>query len=722
MAVRWQIRFKTLSEHDGLVKVYDSTYSGDAIDLTPAVSAISTTIKQEELFEPVVSDSGYLRVIDNGLPAEHIEDMHPLGAFDRPVEFYLDNILKWRGYISPESFTEDWEPAPREVAFPLVGALSVLDSVNIANNGTDLQTIAAFIKEILEATGFNWDRVLIAKQMVSVDEYNIFPEMRLFLSRYDFVSFNTAQNVEDPDWTRYVGVSYLTCLRAICTYFGWTACQEGADLVLTNSRLDLLESGFNALSWAHLSALAADYTTTVTETPVPRPVLTLQGLIFDGINHRISTRNGRKKVTVESTVSASGNLMPQLRYNGKTLETQGVDLIGPEPSTPIDIHGRVRFLDPSKESVYLYSYEWYADRETFARKNWAVPGTPFVMQPRADVVEAATWEDNELHRITRPDYKKYLRLCRMEITDGKKILDGDKPLAELSGGEPGYFSAGGALCLSAYVRNNYVRDPNPSTPPTMPSTDDNGLTQWGPFGASLRMSISLGDKYWDGSSWGDTETIISVPVDSTREGYGNPDDPYEGVIKDNNDGRFKNAVGYVIPVPDSMYGRIKITLYPWSSPMYLGDEINTLYLRDIRMDYYNDALTDDPGNSGVKLALLTGRSYKDDADVSLSMASLSDEQTALASNQYLMWQNKPLQDIQMTYVDGSVLTQPEYWLVDSLCKAFTKPATWLELEVRRDNSITPYSVITSDGKRFIVAGIVTDYSDEHIKMYIVSYE
>ena len=47
MAVRWTIAFKTLTERDGLVKVYDSTFSGTAIALTPAAE-ISYLTKEEQ--------------------------------------------------------------------------------------------------------------------------------------------------------------------------------------------------------------------------------------------------------------------------------------------------------------------------------------------------------------------------------------------------------------------------------------------------------------------------------------------------------------------------------------------------------------------------------------------------------------------------------------------------------------------------------------------------
>ena len=740
MAVRWTITFKTLKDRTGLVKVYDSSYSGDPIALTPAVSAITTTRQASALFQPVMTDSGYLRVIDNGISAQHIEDMHPIGALDRPVEFYIDNVLEWRGYISPESFSVNWEAAPREVAFPLVGALSVLDSVDIQETGTDLQPIAKFIKEILTATGFSWSKIILAKQMESVDGYEGFPEFRLSVSRYRFVNYNTAQNIDDPDWTRYVGNSYLEVLRKICLYFGWTASQQGANLILSNSRLDLTDADFESITWSDLGDLASDPKTDITPVAETRPELAVGSLDFDGVNHRKSIQNGHKKVTVETNVATVDSIYPQIFFNGKEQafyeHKQTVGLI--------DIYGRVRFLDPSKENVSLFVYTWDDVREVFVRGNWRKPtGEVFPMTPRADIVEGFTFEKSSGPNPPpdpRNNYKKYLRLCRkLRIDDSGsgsgsggstwKTLPGNKELAYISAGESGFFAKGGALCFSCHVHNNYMRDDTSGGGSFY--VDDEGLTQWGPFGGNLRMSVRIGDKYYDGDGqWGDDEVVFAVATKAVGNSSpgGNPSVYADGIVVDTNNGQYQGAEGYVMPIPEDMVGRIEISLYSWQDtdgPTIYPDKVNTIYLHDFSVRYFNDFITDHPDDIGVRISQLTGRAFKSDLTSSLDISSLGEEQPPIASNSYLFWDGSPIGSSELFVYcdeDETTLAQPEYWLMDSLCKAYTNPATWLELEVSADDDIQLYSVFTYQGDKYLVTYIDADYNSEHLKIKIASYE
>ena len=724
MAVRWTINFYTLSGVNGLVEIYDSSYSGDPIAIEPAVNAFSTTRQQQDFFQPIVPDSGYLRVIDNGIASQHIDEIHALSALDRPVAFYLGGVLKWRGYISPESFSMDWEPAPRVVEFPLVGVLNILDSVNIQVNNNSLQPIAAFIKEILAATGFSWNNVILARQMAALDSYQVFPEFRLMLSRYDFVKRNDSQNIEDPDWTAYVGDSYLTVLEKICSYFGWTASQNGTDLVLTNSRIDLLSAEFSKITWNNLSSLAADYSASITASSVTRPVLSLMSMDFDGIGHRKSIRNGYKKAVVRTDIGSENNLFPHLLFNGKKVAYyEHKQLIG-NLSQGYYLNGRVRFLNPSKESVELYTYYWDSTLETWVRNaQWHAPtGETFHLTPRGDIVEATCF-DSSLWAVTDPshNYSKYLRISFKEkVDDVWHTLPDDKILAVISAAEEGFFAGDGAICFTARVKNNFFRTSAQVEPDG--AIDEDGLCAEGAYTYSLRIAVKIGDKYYNGTEWVDNLTTIVVNCEPTASGIG-PSDPGDGIVEDNNNGRYDNAVGYVMPITENMTGKLEIYIYPPTGYMY--SEINTLFLHDFSVNYFNNFITANQNDKGVRISSLTGKAFKSDKEITLNLSSLGADQPPMPSNAYLFYDGAPIGSEEiMEYSDAeeTTLAQPEYWLLNSLIKAYSKPAEWLELEMSLNDNIQLYSVITYNGKSYLVVGIDTDYDNEHIKLWIATYE
>jgi len=715
MAVRWTITFKTLTDRTGLVKVYDSSYSGDPIAIEPAANAFSVTRQQTEFFQPVVPDTGYLRVIDNDIVAEAIEDIHPLGALDRPVEFYLDNVLQWRGYISPESFTMPWEPAPREVSFPVMGVLNALESVEIQDNGTDLQSIAAFIKEILTATGFSWDNIIMAKQMASVDIYAVFPEFRLRLSRFAFIKKNQSQNTNDPDWTFYVGESYYTVLSRLCAYFGWTASQYGANLVLTNSRTDISAEGFNKITWSALSSLAANYAASITQTAVERPSLSLLSLDFDGVEHKISISNGCKKVTVRAALDAGMELYPRLLFNGEIVSTyQNVT----SDSHVETAYGHLKFLSPEFENSVFYSYAYDSEHSAWiVSTNTPPTGSTFNQIPRADLVKGASYLKASGPADPNPDYTKYLRLCFQRIASGAQsgvLLPAYLPLVKMTAPESGLFLAGGALCISAYVRANWWIDWEESEESGV-VVDGQGMTQLRTANCNLRMSIKIGDKYYDGSDWVDSTQIIKVKVDA--------DSSSAGKIRNTNNDRYEGANGFVIPISEDMNGRLEITIYAPDDIVPGFSEVNTYFLSDFNVGYYNNSFADNQ-NDGLRISSLTGRSFKDDKEVVIYLSSLEGV-VVEPSSAYLFYGDSPIgSDEIFTYCDEAQteLAQPEYWLLDSLVKAYSKPSKWMTLEVSQSSDIQMFSIVTYQGKKYLVVGMESDYEREHIKLYIASYE
>lgn len=713
MAVRWQITFKTLKDRTGLVKVYDSSYSGDPITLTPAVSAFSVSRQQTDFFQPVMTDSGYLRVIDNGLVVEHIEDMHPAGALDRPVEFYLDGTLKWRGYISPESFTMDWEPAPREVAFPLVGVLGVLETVNIEDDNTGVQPIAAFIKECLDATGFTWSGITMLPQMESVSiettEYDV-PELRLSLSRYNFIAPNNSENRDDEDWTPMVGQSYLTILKAICQYFGWVAFQEQDKLVLTTPRVDLT-SYLTTLSYAALTAIAADPTAAPSGITVStlRPTKALSSFGWDGVNHRKSLRNGHKKVILTTNLGYSDNIFPKISYNGKVLTSW--DEANPDWSGfTREYYARVQWLDPAYENVILHRYQWDFDESEFNELPWQPPqNLAQLPRPSGAIVQADFWES--MTGKINYNYSSYIRLAAAKDL-GLAHTNEPLPLMTIIAPQVGIMAKDGALCINFQSVQASYCDNN-----TAGADDTHGLSAVQNLNGALRMSIKVGDKYYDGDSgtWVSELTINEILCEGgTIHNEKILQEPYNG------------ANGYIMAIDENMTGRIEVTFYPWKDNDATGSAFApgsaALYLGGMSVGYYNDAEAYRV-SEGLRLAAVTNKAFNEDMSVTLAMSSIRD---ARIGNGILWWNGSPIGNSDIfTYnqsAGGQEASQPEYWLLDSMVKAYTKPSTWLELETEYDDSLSLLSLVSHDSKSFIITTCETDYANEHSKLIIASYE
>ena len=721
MGVRWQITFETDKHHTGIVKVYDSSYSGDPIDIEPAVDTFYTSRQMQEMSQPVVSESGYLRVIDNDIASEHIEDMHPVGALDRPVEFYLDGVLKWRGYISPETFTVDWEPAPREVAFPLVGALSALDSVTIEKNLTNRQSIAAFLYEILEATGFTWSKIVMVTQMESLNDgttYDV-PELRLQLSRYNFMAGTGADNIDDVDWTPIAGDSYLKILQDICTYFCWTAIQEGDVLYLSSLRTDLT-SYPKSVTWAALEALAED----PTDSPEgisdesSRPLVAFSGINLDGVNHRKSIKNGARKITIESNLNNRDDIVPRIGYKGRVL-TDWLEDIWELPDSKFI--GHCLFLDPSKEPTVLFMYgeEYYEFDSQWlpVQVDWQVP-TEEYNPPCGAIVKGFTFaydptETPDPNPVTI--YRNMLRLRRGGLEH--VVIGSSHVLASIRSVAAGFFPAGGALFINGNVFNSA-----PDDRPDFPAGDAEGLTQVGPFLNNLYLRIRLGDKYFNGTSWQSVPATFPVEVIAVNEPAslwsGGP-----GKIKNTSPGGYDGIEGYCIPIEENMEGLLVIDFFSWENkPDQTGsDRINTIFIDSLDIRYVNEFISDE--THGVRLTAMTGTPFKDNKDVTLNLTSCIGVKQGQS---LLFWDGAPIGDRELfeyaENVGEQAASQPEYWLLDSLLKAYSQPSVWLELEASLDSALLMWSLIGLNSKKYLITTLETNYASEHTKMIIASYE
>jgi len=737
MAVRWTITFKTLNDHTGLVKVYDSTYSGDPIALEPADNAFSTSRRLTEFIQPVVTDSGYLRVIDNDIASEHIEDLHPIGALDRPVEFYLDNVIKWRGYISPESFTMNWEPAPRIVELPLRGALSVLDSVNMVDNGTGLQSIAAFLVEILNATGFSWSKVVMDTQMYyafNLGGYFYTPMLRILLSRYNFLDRNDDDDIYQDDWTPYTGKNYLEVLTEICRYFCCYAVQDGDALYLCSPRTVLPYKPYD-VTWAALSALASHPLAApagITQHTVPRPSKSMSLIGWDGVNHKKSINNGYKSVEVKGALNKRNDAYPLLNFLGKELNsfTESHEAWQVEDLT---VNGTVIFLDSSKEAVVFHSWRYDGEYGSldgqWSEVEWAIPtqDSELCLQSAA-LVKGCSWDGGA---NPNPTYRNLLRIaCDVTIGGGSYHYNHIHPLATIKARAASAFMGGGCINIGAVVWNSWYSFYNLSG--RLPDKDQYGVTQWQPVNHPFQVQVKIGNKYWDGSAWTTTESWFKMQVGN---GGSFPDSAIEyGVVRPTKKANesYQNATGYVIPITSAMYGVLEITFANYDNNHYTAGNLYggaaAIYVEKLSVDY--NAPEDSEAKTAVQnMKLKTGTPFSDSLTVDLDMTSVR----SVCAGHGILWWGDVASGISPVGNNGPILVYseqgtgyttlfPEKWLTDTLKIMYSKPSEWLELETEYDDALLMWSLITNAGKNYLITGYDTNYADEHTKLIIASYE
>lgn len=294
MAIHWQVKFCSLrAETLYTVNIYDDSYTGDPVQLTGAAQPFSTEEDgSDDLFMPVRTQSGYLRIVDTGKDndgnAFDWREFIPTNDVDRPVTLTDEqgNVL-WAGFMQAQNFGGKLYELPQEREFPLQCPLTVTSrqdvnyqQTTIRNFAYLLQTIVGSIPEECRPTRF------------VVQGGGAIPWLQ---KKIDWTMFSTIRKATTKE-ARY---NLFDCLQGMCQYWGWTARMEGTTLYLVSA--DDADTEMMVFTKAQLDLLAEErYMSSQHEDFIETD---LSGDIYASTANNDQQRRGANKVVVTSDIS-----------------------------------------------------------------------------------------------------------------------------------------------------------------------------------------------------------------------------------------------------------------------------------------------------------------------------------------------------------------------------------------------------------------------------------
>jgi hypothetical protein len=156
MAIHWTIPFKSLRSGTLFtVNIHDASYSGNSIPLKGAAQPFTTEESQEEdQFMPIRTQSGYIRIFDNGKDASgnafNWKSLLPETDTDRPVTLTDGggNIV-WQGFMQAQNFSGALYGNPQEREFPVQCSLTVCQGADINFQEKSIHNFAYLLKTIV---------------------------------------------------------------------------------------------------------------------------------------------------------------------------------------------------------------------------------------------------------------------------------------------------------------------------------------------------------------------------------------------------------------------------------------------------------------------------------------------------------------------------------------------------------------------------------------------
>lgn len=250
MAVHWTITFRPLRTNDTYtVNIYDSGYSGTPVPLKGGAEPFTTQEDDDDdMFRPIRTQSGYLRIVDDGKDADghafNWKSILPTTDTDRPVTLTnAAGTVLWQGFMQAQNFGGVLYGNQQEREFPVQCALTVTECNDIDVTNHEMRNFAWLLNNIISSI----PHISITRIVVQGGS----DARQWLLKMIDWQNL-VQVDADDVVVARY---NHYQCLEDMCRFWGWTARTFGQTLYLMRPD-DADEQTFLTLTLTELATLA----------------------------------------------------------------------------------------------------------------------------------------------------------------------------------------------------------------------------------------------------------------------------------------------------------------------------------------------------------------------------------------------------------------------------------------------------------------------------------
>ena len=423
-------------------------------------------------------------------------------------------------------------------------------------------------------------------------------------------------------------------------------------------------------------------------------LVVFSSLSLDGNNNKKEILQGVNKVKITSKINAVGTVVPSIDEGYMSVIYNGTI----QYATNGTITGYKRVIAYASEDtdvqmkVYIVRYDngnyiWEVSPYTFANMTYGI-GAMYV---KRDI-----YTPSDLQNKRNYDYKSGIWITvRSDQIASRPSLDQSRmmPVLTMKSANAAKYS-NGAFVISAQV---YGYEQSVMLNPNIPT---NGA---GP----IEIKFRVGEKWWNGSSWGNAETWFTIQAGS-EDGSSVPgkilstktlDQPYNG------------ADGYVMPINEDLSGVVELTIHA----IVNDSAYRQLYLDNLKVDYYKDDNISEIRKSGnqdnVYVSVLQ-RSASNEKEIELKIASNNNNPAAYNTLSGAGRDVGPLYFIE----EGASMLAEEH-LLGILKQVYGRITEKLNITVER-SELTPMARLTRDGKNYRVLSEKIEWADDSEEIMI----
>ena len=320
MTIHWQIKFRSLrTDTTYTVNIYDPSYSGQPIQLKGGAHPFTTQESDDDdMFIPIRTHTGYLRVVDDGKDANgntwNWKSLLPSTDTDRPVTLTNGSgIVVWQGFMQSQNFGGLLYGNPQEREFPIQCPLAILEGTDINYQHKEIENFAYLLQRIVNTIDVvsggteNSSGVITTNGSIHIN--NIYVQgntdaQQWLMKRIDWQNFTD----EDSDGNLTARFNLYQCLEDLCRFWGWTARTYRNNLYLTCAD-DSSEQQWLTMTRANLDTMAAGTSAGTTDGAFSTLDYDQLTDIFASTEQNDYRQRGANKANVNADCNAFDNII-----------------------------------------------------------------------------------------------------------------------------------------------------------------------------------------------------------------------------------------------------------------------------------------------------------------------------------------------------------------------------------------------------------------------------
>ncbi len=663
--VKYKVPFKTLSGRDSVVTLEERGYAGSVIELIAGGTPFIINTDQSDLLAPIRSSTATLAVVGS----DYLQDLYANDPQGIRVKCEVDGVVKWLGYLLPDTFSQDFSSPEFEYEMECVAALSTLKYRKF-DLTDDFVTFRQIIEKAVEYSGY--EAIYLTNSVRT--ETGKFYDLKISSSNF-FDELGEAS-------------TYYEALEEIAKYLGCCWVPHEDDLYLLDYQA--IRSGYNSYTRIVGSSVSN---------------VTLQDLKevknYKGTGTKLSRIAGKNKAVVNCSLYEIKNLLPEFDDEKSVFVDMEKTTSVQQMKDPITWEEIRRYYTQNKFDMYVYRNGTDAPVVNHTKLDWEL-GSMFIRSAEYDT-------GNPPPKLNFGDE---LLVKRYDIIRGS--LNNTKPVITLRSDKSVLVHGNVYFCISADVKATInLYNKNIAAEFLKKEATDTVF--------QLYAKLKIGNLYYNGTAWVETDSRFSMPITVKKGNQIN-----ETYISVDNTNTFNTGVGnlegFIIPAPSGIHiGVIELTLYAFDGIVqkYTGPILDR-YLRykNIRLSYgipdtqsiYGDWVDADSKNDVLYENVIDGGYVEKADEIDLKICTNTDGKLALSS---VLDGNDFLSEIR-TDVFGKGVA--EEILLQRVVSLYSKPRFVINPTLA--NTAKPYTKFTEPhlNKQFLVAG-----GEENVKMESMQY-